>query len=175
MTTDQKDDFSDIPKCYREFYLSYSGNCEDNGFTRDYVEWLLDLLKNNPGHPALRDKDVQNNLGNIFENGVLVRKDINKAVFWYERAAAQGDDLALSNLADILRKGSQGYPKDPVRAFGLYKRCGLPYAHYRVGECYEHGWGTEQNIDEAKRYYRLAYKERHALAVRKLQTFDCLH
>lgn len=70
---------------------------------------------------------------------------------------------------------SQGYPKDLKRAFGLYKRCGLPYAHYRVGEFYENGWGTERNLDEAKRYYRLAYKERHALAVKKLEIFDFLH
>lgn len=105
----------------------------------------------------------------------MVKKDIIKAVYWYERATEQGDDLALSNLADILRKGSQGYPKDLKRAFELYKRCGLPYAHYRVGGFYENGWGTEKNISEAKRYYRLAYKERHALAIKKLQSFDFLH
>lgn len=181
--TNSKDNYSDIPKNYREFYLSYTDNYEDSGFDREYVEWILALLKNQESTlgdyaldaSALFDKDVQNNIGTIFENGIMVKKDINKAVYWYERAAEQGDDLALSNLADILRKGSQGYPKDLKRAFELYKRCGLPYAHYRVGEFYEHGWGTEKNIEEAKRYYRLAYKERHALAVKKLETFDFLH
>ncbi len=173
--TDKKDNYSDIPKNYREFYLSYTDNYEDFGMDKEYVKWLLDLLKNRPDDRALQDKDVQNEIGIIFKNGIMVKKDIGKAVFWYERAAAQGDDLALSNLADILRKGSLGYPKDLKRAFELYKRCGLPYAHYRVGEFYENGWGTEKNIDEAKRYYRLAYKERHALAIKKLQSFDFLH
>ena len=172
---EKKDEFKDIPKDYRSFYLSYTDNCEDSGFDKEYVEYLLDLLKNHPDDPALQDPDVQNNIGTIFENGIMIEKDIHKAVFWYERAAAQGDDLAKSNLADILRKGSQGYPKDLKRAFELYKSCGLPYAHYRVGEFYEHGWGVEQNIAESKRYYRLAYKERHALAIKKLENFDFLH
>ena len=69
--------------------------------------WLLDLLKNHPDDDALQDKDVQNNIGTIFEDGIMVKKDINKAVYWYELAISQGDDLAMSNLADILRKGSQ--------------------------------------------------------------------
>ena len=30
------------------------------------------------------------------------------------------------------------------RAFELYKECGLPYAHYRVGEFLEHGWGVSK-------------------------------
>ena len=173
--TDKKDNYSDIPKNYREFYLSYTDNYEDAGFAKEYVERLLDLLENHPDNAALQNKEVQNNIGIIFENGVMVKKDINKAVYWYELAISQEDDLAMSNLADILRKGSQGYPKDLKRAFELYKRCGLPYAHYRVGEFYENGWGTESNLEEAKRYYRLAYKERHALAVKKLQSFDFLH
>lgn len=171
----KKDNYTDIPKCYREFYLSYTDNYEDAGFDKEYVEWLLDLLKNHPNYKALTEADVQNDIGIIFESGIMVKKDIHKAVYWYERAAKQGDDLAMSNLADILRKGSQGYPKNMKRAFALYKRCGLPYAHYRVGEFYENGWGTDKNLDEAKRYYRLAYKERHALAIKKLQTFDFLH
>ncbi len=171
----KKDNYTDIPKCYREFYLSYTDNYEDAGFDKEYVEWLLDLLKNHPDYKALTEADVQNDIGIIFESGIMVKKDIHKAVYWYERAAKQGDDLAMSNLADILRKGSQGYPKNMKRAFALYKRCGLPYAHYRVGEFYENGWGTDKNLDEAKRYYRLAYKERHALAIKKLQTFDFLH
>lgn len=173
--TDKNDNYSDIPKCYREFYLSYTDNYEDSGFDNEYLEWLLDLLKNHPDDANLQDKDVQNNLGSIFENGIMVEKDIHKAVYWYEQAISQGDELAMSNLADILRKGSQGYPKNLKRAFELYKQCGLPYAHYRVGESYENGWGTVNNLDEAKRYYRLAYKERHALAVKKLQVFDFLH
>ena len=65
--------------------------------------------------------------------------------------------MAKSDLADILRKGTQGYPKDIKRAFGLYKSYGIPYAFYRVGEVYENGWGVEKNLDMAKKYYKVAY------------------
>ena len=92
----------------------------------------------------------------------------------YEQAIENGNDLARSNLADILRKGTQGYPKDLRRAFDLYKACGLPYAHYRVGEFYEHGWGVRQDLEAAKAYYRQAYKEGHGLATKKLKEFNFL-
>ena len=69
------------------------------------------------------------------------------------------NDLARSNLADYMSQGPGGYPKDLKRAFELYKACGLPYAHYRCGEFYEYGWGTEKDLDKAKTYYTLAYKE----------------
>lgn len=68
----------------------------------------------------------------------------------------------------------QGYPKDLKRAFELYKACGLPYAHYRCGEFYEKGWGTDVNLEQAKVYYRLAYKEKHPLAIRKLKEWNFL-
>ena len=86
--------------------------------------------------------------------------------FWYA--------AAFSNLADILRKGTKGYPKDLKRAFELYRVCGLPYAHYRVGEFYENGWGTEKNLELAKAYYRQAYQEGHFLAKKKLSEWNFL-
>ena len=103
-----------------------------------------------------------------YYNVVIIYEDT------FEQAVENGSDLARSNLADILRKGSQGYPKDLRRAFDLYKACGLPYAHYRVGEFYEHGWGVRQDLEAAKAYYRLAYKEGHGLAAKKLKEFNFL-
>ena len=83
--------------------------------------------------------------------------------------------MARSNLADILRKGSQCYPKDLKWAFELYKACGLPYAHYRCGEFYEKGWGVEKDLDKAKTYYMLAYNEGHPLAKRKRSEWDFMN
>ena len=74
----------------------------------------------------------------------------------------------------ILECIKEGYPKDLRRAFDLYKECGLPYAHYRVGEFYEHGWGVRQDLEAAKAYYRQAYKEGHGLANKKLMECNVL-
>lgn len=164
-----------VPVNHRHFVLTYTDNPEDYGFTKEEVIDMLNIVAENEDHESFYDPEFTNNVGTFFEGGVCVEKDIKKAVFWYERAVALGNDLAKSNLADILRKGSEGYPKDLKRAFELYKSCGLPYAFYRVGEFYENGWGVEKNLDLAKEYFRVAYQEKHPLAIRKLREFDFLH
>lgn len=163
-----------IPVNYQHFYLDYSSSPEGHGFERDEVIRILDCIKEDNIEELDMDDDMMNNIGTFFEDGVCVKPDIEKAVFWYEQAIENGNDLARSNLADILRKGSQGYPKDLKRSFELYKACGIPYAHYRVGEFYEHGWGVKQDLEAAKAYYRQAYKEGHGLAVKKLKEWNFL-
>ena len=177
MKTVNDKQFAGIPKNYRSFYLTESSNPEEHGWTREDAEYLIKCIQNDTLDPTEFDcteSDLYNEIGGFFESGVCVQPDINIAVYWYERAIALGDDLARSNLADILRKGSQGYPKDIKRAFELYKSCGLPYAHYRCGEFYEKGWGTEVDLEKAKTYYSLAYKEGHGLAKRKLKEWNFL-
>ena len=164
-----------VPVNRRKFFLTYTSNPEDHGFSREQVEDMLDIVANYDEHEAFNDPDVVNSIGTFFEDGVCIEKDIEQAVYWYERAIVLDDDLAKSNLADILRKGSQGYPKNLARAFELYKACHIPYAYYRVGEFYEHGWAVEKDLEKAKENYRIAYRENHPLARRKLSEFDFLH
>lgn len=163
-----------IPVNYQNFILDYSNSPESHGWNREDVVYILECVKNGNLEDLDMDDDLMNSIGTFFEDGVCVKPDIEAAVFWYEQAVENGNDLARSNLADILRKGSQGYPKDLGRAFELYKACGLPYAHYRVGEFYEHGWGVRQDLEAAKAYYRQAYKEGHGLASKKLKEFNFL-
>ena len=169
--------FEGIPKNYRSFLLDYSNDPEKHGWKREDVEYILESIKNdtlNPEEFNCTEDDLYNSIGTFFENGVCVKADIENAVYWYERAIKMNNDLSRSNLADILRKGTQGYPKNLQRAFELYKACGLPYAHYRCGEFYEHGWGTEKDLEKAKTYYTLAYKEGHGLARKKLKEWNFL-
>ena len=169
---EKKDEFEGIPRNNQHFILCYSDEAEDWGWTKEYVEYVLELINNYPDSEELKDANLQNDIGCMFDNGLFGQKNVVEAVKWFEKAAAQGNDLAKSNLADILRKGTNGYPVDLKRTFDIYKSCGLPYAHYRVGEFYEKGWGTEVNKAEAKRYYRLAYQEGHHLAMKKLAEFN---
>ena len=169
---EKKDEFEGIPRNKSRIILCCSDKAEDWGWTKEYVEDVLELINNYPDSEDLKDADIQNDIGCMFDNGLFGQKNVVEAVKWFEKSAAQGNDLAKSNLADILRKGTNGYPVDLKRAFDIYKSCGLPYAHYRVGEFYEKGWGTEVNMAEAKRYYRLAYQEGHPLAKKKLAEFN---
>ena len=176
MKKNNTDKYSDIPKNYQDFTLVMNPNAmpEDYGYTKEQVLELLDLVKNDPNSWDLEYDDVQNDLGCFFEDGVCVEKNIEFAKYWYAKAADQDNDLARSNLADIYRKGTGGSEVDLKKAFELYKACGLPYAHYRCGEFYEKGWGVEQNLSEAKRYYSLAYEEGHPLAKKKLKEWNFL-
>ncbi len=161
-----------VPVNYQNFILSYGSDPEEHGYDKDDVIEILKCVQEGRLEDLNLDGNLMNDIGTFFDDGVCVKSDIEKAVFWYEKAIEDDNDLARSNLADVLRKGSKGYPKDLERAFKLYKDCGLPYAHYRVGEFYEHGWGVEANKELAKKYYQLAYKEGHGLAKKKLKEWN---
>ena len=164
-----------IPVNYRNFILSFTSDPEEHGWKREDVEYILECIKNDtldPSEFSCSEDDLYDSIGTFFDDGVCVKPDVNAAVYWYERAIAMDNDLARSNLADILRKGSHGYPKDLSRAFKLYSECGLPYAHYRCGEFLENGWGVEKDLGKAKTYYMLAYNEGHHLAKKKRKEWD---
>ena len=176
MKTNNKDKYFDIPKNYQNFVLVQKTNAkpEDYGYTEEAVLSVLDLVKNDPNNYDLEDDDLQNDLGCFFNDGVCVERNVEFAKYWFAKSADQGNDLARSNLADIYRKGTDGTEVDLKKAFELYKACGLPYPHYRCGEFYEKGWGVDKNIEEAKRYYSLAYSEGHPLAKKKLKDWNFL-
>lgn len=51
--------------------------------------------------------DAQNRLGYYYYNGNEFEKDIQEAIFWYEKAAAQGNDAAMERLAEHYNKTGQ--------------------------------------------------------------------
>lgn len=51
--------------------------------------------------------DAQNRLGYYYYNGNEFEKDIQEAIFWYEKAAAQGNDAAMHRLAEHYNKTGQ--------------------------------------------------------------------
>ena len=163
-----------LPLNYQHFILDYSSNPENKGWDKEDVLHILECVKEGRLEELEMDDNLMNDIGTFFEDGVCVKPDIEMAVYWYEQAIENGNDLARSNLADVLRKGTQGYPKDLKRAFELYQACGLPYAHYRVGEFLEHGWGVSKDLEAAKAYYRQAYIEGHALDNKKLKEWNFL-
>lgn len=146
---------------------------EDYGWSEEDIEDML-WIEENELELWQEDSDLFNNLGILYSDAVGVKRDMEKAIKYYERAIELDDDLARSNLGDIYRKGVGGVEKNPVKAFELYKACKLPYAYYRVGEAYENGWGVEKDEDAAKYNYLVAYKSEHPLARKKLKTFNFL-
>lgn len=164
----------DVNRCHFVLVTHSNAKPEDYGWTKEFVDDMLYIEANEPEHEWMSDHEILNNLGILFCDGVGTNIDMERAIKYYGKAAEMGDDLAKSNLADIYRKGKNGVKKDLKKAFELYLSCHIPYAYYRVGEALEFGRGVERDIEKAKQYYRVAYREGHPLARRKLQTLNFL-
>jgi len=106
--------------------------------------------------------DAQYTLGNKYQCGL--ERDFAKAVEWYQKAVAQGNGMAMTNLGLLYTKGL-GTKQDHGKATELFKQavlkgvpeamCNLFNKHFK---CAENG-GIDQNIDEAEHLALLACKK----------------
>lgn len=83
---------------------------------------------------------------------------MNKAVYWYTKAAEQGHNTAQLNLGWCHLNG-KGTPVNHAEALKWYLKAaeqGNATAMFNVGNCYAHGYGIEENDEEAEAWYRKA-------------------
>ncbi|RIA87327.1 hypothetical protein C1645_878103 [Glomus cerebriforme] len=102
-----------------------------------------------------------NTLGNLYENGEDV--DLEKAIYWYSKAAEIGNDEAQYNLGRCYRFGI-GVEKNEAKAFEYYKlSADQEYlnAQFQLGYCYDYGIGTGINKVKALELYRIAAEKGH--------------
>ena len=150
-------------------YDYHDGSHQDFGYSKEDVELLLEFGKaiESGTSDYYNQAFLECDLGILYEKGIGVEQDCHKAVYWYEKSAADGDDYARCNLADILRKGTGGVEKDWKRAFEVYKTVKQPYGPFRVGYMYEHGMGVENDMTKAIEWYKKGH--RHFLAAKRLR------
>jgi TPR repeat protein len=88
-------------------------------------------------------------------------KDLRKALQCYFRAAKAGDVHAMNDIGIYFANG-YGVEKNEAEAFTWFKKASAneDYAEamYNLATCYEAGFGTEPNIEEALRLKFLALK-----------------
>jgi TPR repeat protein len=90
----------------------------------------------------------------LFKNVEGTNKDFLKSENWYKRAADQGDEYALINLANLYSNGS-----DYSEAFSRFQKAaenGSAIAHFNLGYMYENGEGVLQNTEMAIAMYTKA-------------------
>lgn len=94
-------------------------------------------------------------LADVFEEGIVVTKDLNKAVKYYVMAGNAGLKTSFMKAADIYEK-DKNYPQ----AFKLYaKAAGAEVeAAYKCGEYLYKGIGVAVNKAEAAKYLKVAAK-----------------
>ena len=107
------------------------------------------------------DVDAQFNLGTLYENGLGVEADAEKAARWYRAAASRRVDLARLALARLQRAGAlEPEPdEDQIKLLEIAARRGLAEAQYELGVAYDHGLGVTQNHATAAGWYHRAAEQ----------------
>ena len=117
----------------------------------------------NAWFPLARDGDVdaQFNLGTLYENGLGVQADAEKAAQWYRAAAARRLDLARLALARLQRGGmlDPESDEDQFKLLETAARRGLAEAQYELGVAYDLGLGVTQNHAIAAGWYQRAAEQ----------------
>lgn len=106
-------------------------------------------------------------LGDIYLEGKEVPQNIQKAIFWYEKAVKGGEIDAAIKLAQIYHSNSLG-SLDEKSAFQFFKVAadsGVSEAQFMLGEYYSKGKGTNVDVAEGKRWYKEAYQQGHVKAI----------
>lgn len=143
------------------------------------------------------DSRTQYWLGYFYQHGNGVAPDREKAIEWYEKAAAQGDAFALDKLKEIkvitptvgacwntaptpattgnvtptpvqkVRKRQD--MSEAVRYYAKTAKMGHSEAQYKLGHCYQHGIGVASDREKAIEWYEKAAAQGHAAAREKLE------
>lgn len=97
-------------------------------------------------------------IGKFHCYGLGTQQDYEKAFYWFEKSAEQGNKFAQYSFANLYYYGN-GVEKNLEKAFEWYMRSAeqdQPYAAYSVVQMYSKGEYVEQNSELAKKYYSQA-------------------
>ena len=168
-----------IGKKIKIYYSHYEHNYDDA--LQDVIE-RVELLTNSEdkklsqaraaaASPSAKNAAQINSLGVWHERGLHgLPKNAEKALEYYQLAAAHGNALAMHNIGDLYRQG-KGVPHNGAAAFEWYQKAaqaGHAIGLEDMGDCYLDGIGVAQNRDEAVRLYRQAAKRGRKSAAQKL-------
>ncbi|MBQ7166435.1 MAG: SEL1-like repeat protein [Treponema sp.] len=115
---------------------------------------------------------LQYQIGDSYFSGTNgARKDYEKAVFWLEKSAEQGNDMAQYALACCYTNGL-GVEKDEDKAFDLYSKAaeqGNVSACFSLAQCYEDGKGVNWDLFKAFSLYLKLLLEGESQAEKKIR------
>ena len=107
------------------------------------------------------DARAQNHLGTLFEDGRIVARDFDRALFWYRKSAEQGNAQGQLNLGRMYR-GGMGLERDEPRAAYWYRAAagkGVAAAQFFLGLMYEAGRGVESDPAKSWMWFSLAAEQ----------------
>ena len=101
------------------------------------------------------DDAAMDKVGQCYANGLGVERNFEAAYGWYMKSANNDNTDGIVHMADALYDGI-GTTEDKNAAGVAYERAykaGNTHATFRLGICYENGWGVEKNLTTAFRLY----------------------
>ena len=104
------------------------------------------------------DRSSQSALGEMYQNGIGVERDFNKALLWHSKAAEQGAKLSQYNLGYMYFTW-QGVNQEYIQALSWLRKAadqGEVNAQHLIGVMFFKGLGVENNHQEAFGWFRKA-------------------
>jgi uncharacterized protein len=117
------------------------------------------------------DDEARLSVGNAFEHGKDVERDLFQAAKWYREAALSGNLEAQFRLARILKLGAEKLPRDVTGALKLFEdasKRGHAGSIHALGVAYQLGDGVERELNRAKTYYEDAANRGYPAAFNSL-------
>jgi len=114
---------------------------------------------------------AMNQIGNMFQMGLYVNVDINKAIEFYIQAANLGNIESQRSLGILYSSGEFMY-ENYMEAYKWLKMAALQndgLSQYAIGLCHEYGNGTYIDLGEAKKWYKLAVENGNDNANERLE------
>jgi uncharacterized protein len=100
-------------KAYYGLYVLNHGAASLTPDSEVALKWLIKAAE--AGDPR-----GQSQLASFYRKGIIVTKDVSKALYWYKEAIKNNSDSARYNLANLYLDGLDGVPKNINTAIDLY-------------------------------------------------------
>lgn len=166
----------------------YAKSIEFDLINCDYIDYSIDSKKNNENKKLYsclesifgKKDDIEHHininkelllLAEKYREGIGVPRDYKFAATLYDKAASQGNPVALCNLATLYLKG-WGIEQDLALAATLYKMAaekGSALATFKLGQMYFKGIYVGQNYNKAILLYQQASSMGCKLADKELE------
>jgi len=114
------------------------------------------------------DREAAYWLGEMYEEGLGVKRDLQKAIAYYRTAAKAGWSKAKLRLGEIYLQGTEEL-QDFTKAHKWLERAaydGIPRAQRDLAKLYADGWGGDKDPEWAYVWYEFAARQGDVLAQR---------
>jgi len=112
------------------------------------------------------DPEAQYRLGELYEDGEIVERDLIKAVESYQEAAVQGHAGAQYALGHMYRLGI-GVKQDKAAAIAWYRKAALQgdeWSQLALGDQYRIGLAVPRDLEQSTKWYRRAAEQGNIFA-----------